>query len=151
MIVALLNLACTSDKAPEVIGLEFVQRAESLIEEGSIRGLNDLVSSDYHDSDNRDRRDILGIASAYLIATGSLHLFTDLKSAQFAGGGRLQCTLLVAFAAVPVEDRNLLPGINADLYWFDIELIEEQRTWKVVSAAWEQAMLDDFFGDRRTR
>lgn len=151
IIVALVTHACTSDKTPETIGLEFVRRAESLVEEGSIRGLNELVSSDYHDSDNRDRRDILGIASSYLISTRSLHLFTDLRSAQFTSGDRLQCTILVAFAAVPVSHRDLLTRTNADFYWFDIELIRERKTWKIASAAWEQAMLDDFFGDGRKR
>lgn len=146
----LTTQSCKQQAAPDIIAQEFIDRVKTAVDERSIRGISELVSADYRDTHKRDRRDIAGLASAYLIRSKSLHLFTDLVSARPLSDATLQCRILAAFASTPVDDKSLLPDIQADFYWFDIELIEENGDWKLVSAVWQQAMLDDFFSDARS-
>jgi len=35
--------------------------------------------------------------------------------------------------------------LKADIYWFDIVLVQEGGDWKLLEAYWRQAMVDDFF------
>lgn len=137
--------SCRQRTDPETVAFEFIEQVESAIEDHSIKGLQNLISDSYHDELNRDRQDLKGIASVYLFRSNSVHLFIDIKSIEPLSDSLLRCRLLVAFASTPINDKNLLPRINADCYWFDIEIIEEDGNWKLASAVWQLAMLDDFF------
>lgn len=143
----LIIQSCKQQTTPDIIAQEFIDQLKTAVDDRTLRGISELISKDYHDTHNRNRRDIAGLASAYLIRSKSLHLFTDLVSAGPLSDSSIKCRVLAAFAATPVANKSLLPDIQADFYWFDIELIEENGDWKVLSAVWQQAMLDDFFND----
>ena len=140
----LIVQSCKHQTPPEMIAQGFLDQVNTAVADRSIRAMNELVSPDYHDTNNRNHRDVVGLGSAYLIRSKSLHLFTDLVSAQSISDTSIQFRILAAFAATPVDNKSMLPDINADFYWFNIELIKENGDWKVVSAAWQQAMLEDF-------
>lgn len=139
--------SCKQQTTPDMIAQEFIDQVKTAVDDRTIRGISELVSTEYHDTYNRNRRDISGLASAYLIRSKSLHLFTDLVSARSLSDTSIQCRVLAAFAATPVGNKSLLPDLKADFYWFDMELIKENGDWKVISVVWQQAMLDDFFSD----
>lgn len=147
---ALLNPACGKKTNPEIIASDFIQQVELTIEKKSLVGLRDLVSKNYHDEFNRDHRDVLALASSYLIRSKSIHLFIDLQSAESISDTTIRCKLLVAFASAPIDNRNLLLDLNADFYWFDLDLVDEKDHWRVVNAAWQQAMIEDFFNDEHS-
>lgn len=142
---ALFSQSCGHQSSPEIIASEFIEKAESAVEERSSAGLRNLISKDYLDESGRDYREIIGLASAYLIRSKSIHLFIDLETAHTADDETIRCRLLAAFAATPIGSRNLLPDVNADFYWFDIVLVEEKGDWRMLSAHWQQALLEDFF------
>lgn len=143
----LLIQSCRDKSTPEIVASDFIQRVESTIEKQSLVGLRNLVSKNYHDEYSREQRDLLALASSYLIRTKSIHLFIDLQSAQSISESMVRCRLLVAFTATPIDNRNLLLDLNADVYWFDIDLIEESEDWRVVKANWQQAMIQDLFSE----
>lgn len=147
---ALLNPACGKKTNPEIIAADFIQRVESTIEKQSLVGLRNLVSKNYRDEFNRDHRDVLALASSYLIRSKSIHLFIDLQSAESISDTVVRCKLLVAFASTPIDNRNLLLDLNADFYWFDLDLVDEKDHWCVVNAAWQKAMIEDFFSNERS-
>jgi len=73
----------------------------------------------------------------------SIHVLLRLHSASQVEDG-IQAKVLVALAARPIDDPALLPRLNADIYWFDIVLKKSDGDWKLLSAVWHQAMVDDF-------
>ena len=103
-----------------------------------------LVSPDYRDVENRGAGDVVSIAAAYIRSSKSIYLFSDLESAVFKDD-RLEARILTAFAARPIMDRAALARLKADIYWFDIVLVQEGGDWKLLDAHWQQAMVDDFF------
>ena len=142
--LALLAVSCNSPTTPEEIASQFIKQSEEAFEERDILGLKKLISSDYRDPQKRTAGDVVSIAAAYIRSSKSIYLFTDLDSAVYAED-RIQARIIGAFAARPISDPSILGQVQADIYWFDIVLAEENGGWKLVEAQWQQAMVDDFF------
>ena len=147
--LAVLMSSCSSPSTPEQHASEFIERSELAFEDRDIRSLRKLVSSSYMDGQNRAANDVLAIAAAYIRGTKSIYLFTDLESA-VSEDDLINARVLVAFGSRPVKDRAALMQLNADIYWFDIVLADENGNWKLIEAQWTQAMVDDFFKSSAT-
>ena len=145
-ILPLLVASCNSPTTPEEIAAQFIKKSEEAFEERDILGLKNLISPDYQDSRNRTSGDIVSVAAVYIRSSKSIYLFTNLESAA-AEQERIRARVLAAFGARPISDPSIIGQIQADIYWFDIVLAEENSGWKLVEADWQQAMVDDFFKD----
>lgn len=143
----MMIISCSSTTTPEEIAATFIKQSEIAFEEGNIRALKKLVSSNYQDTHNRGAGDVIAIAAAYIRSSKSMYLFSDLDSAYFEGD-LIQARVLTAFAARPIMDKSVLGRMQADIYWFDITLVEESGGWKLVAALWQQAKVEDFFENR---
>lgn len=136
--------SCRPPVDAEFIAGEYIDRAESAIEERSITTLFNLLSADYHDTFERDRQDMIALASGYIRQSKSVYLFIDLRTASFLTDSRIDCTLFAALSATPVTKRSMLPDLNGEFYWVDMVLAEEGSQWRAVQATWRPALLDDF-------
>lgn len=144
-IVSLLAVSCSSSTPPETIARKFIEASENAFEERDIFALKKLVSPQYGDSQNRSANEIISTAAAYIRSSGSIYVLTDLHTAEYVEE-RIQARLLAAFAARPIAEPALLAQMQADIYWFDIELTAESGTWKLTDAQWRQALVEDFTG-----
>ena len=141
----LLAASCSSPTTtPEEIAGQFIKDSEQAFEERDIFELKKLISSNYGDSQNRSADEIISIAAMYIRSSKSIYLLTDLHSAEYLEE-RIQARVLAAFAARPISEPAVLAQMQADIYWFDIELAEENGSWKLTDAQWRQAMVDDFY------
>ena len=141
--------SCSLPSTPEQHVSEFIESSEKAFEDRDIRSLRKLVSSRYKDEQNRTANDVLAIAAAYIGRSKSIYLFTDLESAVLEDD-LIEARVLVAFGSRPAEDRATLLQLNADIYWFDIVLADENGSWKLIKGQWTQAMVDDFFKSSTT-
>lgn len=137
--------SCSDSEDPQVIAGDFIIKAEAAFEKRSSRALRALVSPIYFDEKERSDQDVIAIGSAYILRASSIHIFFSLESVS-RNEEFINALVLVALASRPIDNRSLLPQINADIYWFDIVLSEYEGTWKLLSADWRQAMLDDVIG-----
>lgn len=136
-------LSCGERPAPETIARGFVDACEEAVQQRRPSALRDLIATDYRDAEGRTGQEVLGIAAGYLLRNRSVHLITRIQSAE-RRDERIAATVLAALAGRPVDDVALLPSVDADIYWFDVELVEEDGDWRVISAAWRPALVDDF-------
>lgn len=143
IVVALFAVSCSSSTPAETIASKFIETSAKAFEERDIFALKKLVSSHYGDSQNRSANEIISTAAAYIRSSGSIYVLTDLHTAEYVEE-RIEARLLAAFAARPIAEPALLAQMQADIYWFDIELAEENGTWKLTDAQWRQAMVEDF-------
>lgn len=141
--------SCTTSP-PEKITADFLKQAEEAFADRNILALKKLVSPDYSDAENRGAGDVVSIAAAYIRSSKSIYLFSDLESAAFKDD-RLEARVLTAFAARPIMDPTALAQLKADIYWFDIVLVQEGGDWKLLEAQWRQAMVDDFFREENNK
>lgn len=147
LLLALILLAsCGEEKGPEVIARDFVAACEQAAQARKISDLRDLISRDYSDPSGRTAQDVVAIGAGYLLRHQSIHIYSRLQSV-VEQDGRIEVAVLAALAGRPLTDLSVLPSINADMYWFDLVLIEEQGGWRLFSGSWRQAMVDDFFAD----
>ena len=138
--------SCTQQDKPEQIAHAFIEKTEKAFENRSLRQLKALISPAYHDSRGRSERDIAALGSTYIMRTRSIHVFFNLESAR-RSGDNIEASVLVALASRPIEDRSLLPQFDGDIYIFEIVLAEDKAEWRLLSADWREAMLDDLMGD----
>ncbi|MBE0583934.1 MAG: hypothetical protein IH612_09215 [Desulfofustis sp.] len=142
----LLPAGCGEEPRPETIAREFVTACEQAAQQRSVSDLRDLIAEGYADSEGRSALDVLAVAAGYLLSNQSVHVFTKLQTAA-ERDGRIDATVLAALAGRPITDLAALPSLNADLYWFELELVEEKGDWRLANAAWRTALIEDFFAD----
>ncbi len=142
----LLPAACSEEQGPEAIARSFIAACEEAARERQVRDLRALIAEDYTDPAGRTARDVLAVAAGYLMRNRSVHIYTRLQTAAELDG-RIEATVLAALAGRPISDVSVLPSINADLYRFELELVEEKGDWRLASATWRTALVDDFFSD----
>ncbi len=102
-----------------------------------------MISERYHDEQGRRKQDINAIAAAYVFRNKNIHILSRMKSA-IKNDGLIETTILAAIAASPISDSSMLPDLNADMYWFDVSLVEEKDEWLLLTLSWRQALLEDF-------
>ncbi len=145
-VLCTIAASCSQRNSPEQIAHTFIEEAEAAFEHRSLYQLKSLISPAYRDSRGRSEGDIAALGSAYIMRVRSIHVFFNLESAR-RNGDYIEATVLVALASRPIEDRSLLPQFDGDIYMFEIVLAEDSAGWKLLSADWRQAMLDDLAGE----
>jgi hypothetical protein len=103
------------------------------------------VSADYADPQGNDRDAVRRIAAFHLLRNQSVHTLVRVREVVIAEGGHAEADALVAMAGTAIPDADVLATVRADLYRFTVSLREEEPgVWRVTSATWRPAALDDF-------
>jgi hypothetical protein len=137
-------VGCRSgEDSPEAQVRATIERAETLAEAKDLGGLKGLVSDRYQDNTGQDKRAILGLLFVQFRRHESIHLLTridrvDIEPAQ------ARAIVFTAMAGRPIPAVSNLPALRADLYRFDLTLVDERGTWRVTKSAWRPAVLGDF-------
>lgn len=144
--LALLLAACSRDAdSPEAQLRARVAQAQVAAEARDAPALRALIADDYADAQGYDRKAIENLIRLHLLRNQTIHLFTRIGAIAFPQPDRATVRVAAAMAGRPVASVGELAGINADLYRFDLELVQRNGEWRVQRAAWEPARLDDFW------
>ncbi len=136
--------ACQSgDDSPEAKVRLTIARAEAFAEAKDLAGLKDLVSDAYRDDAGQDKRAILGLLFMQFRRHESIHLLTRIDRVDVQPP-QATATVFTAMAGRPIPSADDLPSLRADLYRFDLTLVDERGTWRVTKSAWRPAVLRDF-------
>lgn len=144
--VALLLAACGGeDSSPDAGVRRALAAFEAAARARDVSAFVGHVSEAYADERGNDRQAVRQIAAFHLLRNQSIHTLTRIRSVAFDESGQAQVAALVAMAGTAIPDADVLATVRADLYRFDLTLREEQPgTWRVRSASWWPAALDDF-------
>jgi hypothetical protein len=122
-----------------------VSAMESAVQQRSLDQVKELVSSDYKDQWNNDRRAALRSLLFYFQGHQSIHLLTRISDIQLNDdASQARVIVYVGMAGQPVDKSESLIALNADLYRFDVDLIADGDKWLVSSARWEKARVENF-------
>ncbi len=112
---------------------------------GDVTVLKDFVSARYRDAHGRTKNDLHSLIRYQYFRHKKVYLLTRIEELEIADDGTARTTVLGAMASAPVEDPAQLRTVRADVYRFDLELLDEGGgEWKVLSGDWRPAGLDDF-------
>ncbi len=116
---------------------------EAAVAAKDVAVIREHVSDAYRDAEGRDERALAGLATVHFMRNQSVHLLVRVRGVEFPAPGRARVDAVVALAGTPIADVESLPGVRAELYHFDGELVDEDGAWRVVSAAWRPAAFAD--------
>jgi len=103
------------------------------------------LSADYADPQGNDREAVRRIAAFHLLRKQSVHTLVRVREVAIPEPGRAEVDALVAMAGTEIPDADVLATVRADLYRFTVSLrAEEPGVWRVISATWHPATLEDF-------
>ena len=107
--------------------------------------MKEHVSERYRDARGQDRRAVAALVALHFLENRSVHLLVRVRALEIGPPGEARVDALVAMAGVPIPAPESLVGLRADLYRFELRLREEEDgAWRVVSAEWRPAALDEF-------
>jgi hypothetical protein len=139
-------LACSRDATtPE----DRIRAVLAALEEGAeardAGSMKEHVAESYVDAQGNDKRAIAQLVAFQLLRNQSVYLLTRVREVAILAPGQGSAEVYVAMAGTPIEGPEALVGLRADLYRFDLQLAEEpDGEWRVRSAQWRPAAVDDF-------
>jgi len=117
---------------------------ESAAEVRDVGALKEHLSEQYADDRGQDKRAVAGLATFHFMRNQSVHLLTLVRDVRISAPGEAHAQTLVAMAGRPIPGPEALASLRADLYRFDVEMRDEDGTWRVLRAAWAPASADEF-------
>jgi hypothetical protein len=85
------------------------------------------------------------LSARYIYANKNIHLLTRIGELTFPSEDSALLRLYVAMTGQNVSDLDALLNMQADLYLFEMELVREDKEWKLLKADWQRARGEDFF------
>jgi len=147
LVVVMLLPGCRGERAsPEAEVRALINSAITAAEQKRIGSLKDSISEKYADEQGQNKRAVEGLLRLHFLRNETVHLYAHIQSVTLPQPERAQATVLVAMAGVPIASAQELPLLRADLHWFEIDFVHEDKTWRVLRAAWRRAELGEFLG-----
>ena len=145
LVVVLLLPGCRGERAsPEAEVRALISGAVVAAEQKSIGVLKDSISEKYADDQGQNKRAVENLLRLHFLRNQSVHLYAHIQSVTLPQPDRAQATVLVAMAGIPIASAQELPVLRADLHRFEIDFARENKTWRVLRAAWRRAELAEF-------
>lgn len=138
--VLLMLAACSSEQDPaEERVSALIGQIEQAIESRSVREAVDYLHADYSDPRHANRRAAGASLFGLVQRHRSIHLFSLIKTVTPAADqASAQAVVYVAMNGVPVESIDALISLKADLYRFELGLVEQDGEWRVMRSRWER-------------
>jgi hypothetical protein len=140
LVFCLTLAACSGDQlSTEERVRALIDGMEQSIEAGSVRKTVNFLHADYKDPRHTGRqaagRTLFGIMQRHR----DIHLFTLTKTVELTPQqDSAKAVVFVAMSGIPVESVEALISVKADLYRFDLVLVEEQGEWHILSSRWQR-------------
>ena len=145
LILVFFLASCGSGETPEEQVKQFVAAGEEAVEGRNIGDVKKLISENYSDEQGRSRSDLVAVSARYILSNKNIHVLTRIGELNFPAEDKGMLQLYVAMTGQNVSDLDALLNMQADLYLFEMELVREDKEWKLLRADWRRASGEDFF------
>jgi hypothetical protein len=135
--------ACRKRLSPEDRVREVIEGAVEGAREHKVKKVVAIMSSRYADKEGRDRQALVDLVRAHILLRPNLYLVAHVSSVACEQPGQCDAQVLAAMASVPTKALSDLPKSQADIYRFDLSLVDEDGTWRVRTANWARASVKD--------
>jgi hypothetical protein len=133
-VVAVVLLAsCAREDSPEQQVRNTIARAEELAEARDVSGVLSLVSEDYSDARDFDRRELANYLRGYFVMHQSVNLLVRIDSLEFPADNLAQAEITVGMLGRRGASEESWE-FAADLQTLEVELLNEDGDWRVIRA-----------------
>ncbi len=137
-LAAALVAGCgSSDSEAEIRAL--FAAAEEAAEARDASFFGDIVGEGYRDSRGNDRAELVRTLRGYFIVNQRIEVVSRVDEIVLEGGDAARAVVHAGMLGQR-SDADLLAGVNADLYRFEIELVNDGGEWQIIGANWDGAL-----------
>ena len=138
--LATLAAGCgTADPEAEIRAL--LSAAEQAAEARDTGFFRDLIGSAYRDSRGHDRDQLVNLLRGLFIANQRVEIVSRVDAVQLEGTDAARAVVHAGMLGQRAG-AELLGGMNADLYRFELELVNDDGEWQIIGATWDRGVGD---------
>jgi hypothetical protein len=127
----------SSDPEAEIRALLAV--AEQAAEERDAGAFGDAVGAAYHDTRGNDRERLLRSIRGYFIANQRIEIVSRVDEIVLEGTDAARAVVHAGLVGQR-SGAALIDGIEADLYRFELELVNDGGDWRIIGADYRRAL-----------
>jgi hypothetical protein len=137
-LTAALVAGCGSSDSEADIRALFAA-AEAAAEARDAGFFGDVVGEGYRDSHGNDRAELLRTLRGYFIVNQRIEVVSRVDEIFLEGGDAARAVVHAGMLGQR-SNAELLAGVSADLYRFEIELVNDDGEWQIIGANWDRAV-----------
>jgi hypothetical protein len=136
--LAVLTAGCgVSDPEAEIRA--FLAAAEDAAEARDVGFFGDAIGDNYRDARGHDREEILRMLRGFFIANQRIEIVSRIDEVVIEGGDAARAVVHAGMVGRRT-DAPLIDGLDADLYRFELELVNDGGNWQVIGADFKRAL-----------
>ena len=126
---------------PELEIRALLAAAEEAAEARDVGVFGDLLGTSYRDSRGNDRDEALRMIRGYFIANQRVEIVSRVDEVVIEGPqGDAARAVVHAGMAGQRAGGGLIGGVDADLYRFELELVNDDGDWRIIGATWSRGL-----------
>ena len=134
----MLLAACGREPSAEERIREVIAAAETAAEARDLSDVMALVSDRYSDLRGQDKAAIRDLMRGYFLINQSIHLLLRIEDLEFPANNIASARVTVGMLGRQDAGGNDW-SLAADVYEFEIRLLNEDDEWRLISAEWVRA------------
>ena len=135
---AALAAGCAaSDPEGEIRAL--LAAAEQAAEARDTGFFADLVGASYRDARGNDREQLVRLVRGYFIANQRVDIVSRVDDVALEGADAARAVVHAGMLGRRTG-AELLGGFDADLYRFELELVNDDGEWRIIGAEWSRGL-----------
>ena len=144
MALVLAALGCRRMRlSPEEQVRKAIDVVGKAVSERDIKPVAAAVSPAYSDREGNDKKQIVSLVRVQFLLHPNLYLVTKVTSVECPEPIQANVVVYAAMASVPAGVLPDLRNLSADVYRFELTLVDEDGTWRVHRAEWAPATVKD--------
>ena len=137
-LLAVLASGCgASDPEAEIRAM--LAAAEEAAEARDVGFFGDVLGESYRDARGNDREEMLRMLRGYFIANQRIEIVSRVDEIVIEGGDAARAIVHAGMVGRRT-DATLIDGLDADLYRFELELVNDGGNWQVIGADFKRAV-----------
>jgi len=137
-VLLMLLAACGREPSAEERIREVIAAAETAAEARDLSDVMALVSDRYSDLRGQDKAAIRDLMRGYFLINQSIHLLLRIEDLEFPANNMARARVTVGMLGRQDAGGNDW-SLAADVYEFEIRLLNEDDEWRLISAEWVRA------------
>jgi hypothetical protein len=138
--LAVLATGCAADD-PEAEIRALLAAAEAAAEARDVDFFGEVLAESYRDARGNDRAEMLRVVRGYFIANQRIEIVSRVDEIVIEGDSAARVVVHAGMLGRRTG-AALIEGIDADLYRFEIELVNDGGDWQVIGADFRRAVGD---------
>lgn len=136
---AALAAGCAGGSDPEAEIRALIAAAEQAAEARDAGFFGDLLGEGYRDARGNDRAEVIRSIRGYFIANQRIEIVSRVEEIVLEGGDAARAVVHAGMLGRRAG-AELLEGVAADLYRFELELVNADGEWRIIGADVSRAL-----------